>query len=195
MNQALNYQGVDDSAPSELQSMIASSVERLFTEQITPEVLARFDAGHAATDLWQHVVDNGLPGAMVAENAGGSGANWLEISPVLRAIGYWKAPLALSETMLAAWLLSSANLEVPDGPITLIQSGRQGDLNAGGRWWPTMKTAWRSSTCDKTGSAWRLAVILPVKSVTLCILPRRPSTQWGICNWQMWLSRSGCSVR
>jgi acyl-CoA dehydrogenase len=129
MNQALNYQGVDDSAPSELQSMIASSVERLFTEQITPEVLARFDAGHAATDLWQHVVDNGLPGAMVAENAGGSGANWLEISPVLRAIGYWKAPLALSETMLAAWLLSSANLEVPDGPITLIQSGRQGDLN------------------------------------------------------------------
>lgn len=128
MNQALNYQGVDDSAPSELQSMIADSVERLFAQQITPEVLARFDAGQAASELWQLVVDNGLPGALVPEEAGGSGANWLEVSPVLRAIGYWKAPLALSETMLSAMLLARAGLEVPEGPITLIQAGHNGDL-------------------------------------------------------------------
>jgi acyl-CoA dehydrogenase len=128
MNQALNNQGVDDSAPSELQSMISDSVERLFNEQITPQVLARFDAGHAATELWQLVVEQGLPGALVAEEAGGSGANWLEASPVLRAIGYWNAPLALSETMLASLLLSRAGLEVPEGPITLIQVGRLGGL-------------------------------------------------------------------
>lgn len=128
MNQAFDFQVVNDSAPSERQSMIADSVKRLFCEHITPEVLARFDAGHAATELWQQVVDNGLPGALVAEDAGGSGANWLEVSSVLRAIGYWNAPLALSETVLAGGLLSAANMDVPEGPITLIQAGRLGDL-------------------------------------------------------------------
>lgn len=129
MNSALNLDHTNDSAPSELQSMIADSVERLFAERITPEVLARFDAGHAASELWQQVVDNGLPGALVAEEAGGSGASWLEASPILRAIGYWKAPLPLSETMLASLLLASAGLQVPEGPITLIQVGRLGDLS------------------------------------------------------------------
>lgn len=128
MNQATHSQSTDDSAPSELQSMIADSVERLFDEQITPQVLARFDAGHAATDLWRQVIEQGLPGALMAEEAGGSGASWLDVSPVLRAIGYWSAPLPLSETMLASLLLSRAGLEVPEEPITLIQIGRLGDL-------------------------------------------------------------------
>ncbi|MDD2101402.1 acyl-CoA dehydrogenase family protein [Pseudomonas putida] len=128
MNQATHYQAMDDSAPSQLQSIIADSVERLFAEQITSEVLARFDAGHAATALWQQVVEQGLPGALMAEEAGGSAASWLEVSPVLRAIGYWNAPLPLSETMLASMLLARAGLQVPEEPITLIQNGRLGEL-------------------------------------------------------------------
>lgn len=82
----------------------------------------------SATKLWQQVVDQGLPGALIPEEAGGSGASWLEVSPVLRAIGYWSAPLPLSETMLASILLARAGLEVPEEPITLIQTGRLGDL-------------------------------------------------------------------
>lgn len=128
MNQALNFQDADDGAPSELQSMIADSVEGLFAEQITPQLLARFETGHPASDLWQQVVAQGLPGALVPEASGGSGASWLEVSPVLRAVGYWSAPLALSETMLASLLLARAGLEVPEGPLTLIQAGRNGDL-------------------------------------------------------------------
>ncbi|VVM36943.1 acyl-CoA dehydrogenase [Pseudomonas fluorescens] len=128
MNQATHNQALDDSAPSQLQSIIADSVERLFAEQITPQVLASFDAGHAATALWQQVVEQGLPGALMAEEAGGSAASWLEVSPVLRAIGYWSAPLPLGETMLASLLLARAGLEVPEEPITLIQIGRLGEL-------------------------------------------------------------------
>lgn len=128
MTQAIDSQAMDPNAPSPLQSMIADSVERLFADSISAEVLARFDAGHAATDLWQQVVDLGLPGALMAEDAGGSAATWLEVSPVLRAIGYWSAPLALGETMLASLLLAHAGLDVPEGPITLIQVGRHGDL-------------------------------------------------------------------
>lgn len=128
MTTAMNLQGVDDGTPSELQTMIADSVERLFTKQVTRELLERFDAGHRADSLWQMVVDNGLPGALVAQDAGGSGASWLDASPVLHAIGYWQAPLPLVETMVGAALLAQAGMEVPEGPITLIQAGRHGDL-------------------------------------------------------------------
>lgn len=129
MNTAINHQGVEDGTPSELQSMIADSVERLFANEVTRELLEHFDAGHGAASLWQMVVDNGLPGALVAEVAGGSGANWLDASPVLHAIGYWQAPVPLAETMLGAALLAHAGMEVPQGPITLIQAGRLGDLH------------------------------------------------------------------
>ncbi|SDP23203.1 acyl-CoA dehydrogenase family protein [Pseudomonas jinjuensis] len=132
MSEALDLPVADDSAPSELQTMIADSVERLFAEQVTPTLLASFDAGHAADDLWRMVLDNGLPGALVPEDAGGSGASWLDASPVLRAIGYWQAPLALGETMLASLLLARAGLEVPEGAISLIQAGRLGDLRLSG---------------------------------------------------------------
>ncbi|AYC34098.1 acyl-CoA dehydrogenase [Pseudomonas cavernae] len=132
MSEAINTQGVDDSAPSELQTMIADSVERLFAEQVSAELLERFDAGQPVDELWQLVADNGLPGALVPEAAGGSGATWLEASPVLRAIGYWQAPLALGETMLAGLLLAKAGLTVPEGPISLIQAGRLGDLRLDG---------------------------------------------------------------
>ena len=128
MNTAMNLQGADDGTPSELQTMIADSVERLFAKQVTRQLLERFDAGHRADSLWQMVVDNGLPGALVAQDAGGSGASWLDASPVLHAIGYWQAPLPLAETMVGAALLAQAGMEVPEGPITLIQAGRHGDL-------------------------------------------------------------------
>ncbi|MFY0727296.1 acyl-CoA dehydrogenase family protein [Pseudomonas sp. NFX15] len=128
MNTAINHQGLDDGLPSDMQTMIADSVERLFAKQVTRELLERFDDGHRADSLWQMVVDNGLPGALVPEAAGGSGANWLDASPVLHAIGYWQAPLPLAETMLAAALLAHAGMEVPQGPITLIQTGHRGDL-------------------------------------------------------------------
>jgi len=128
MNTAIKHQDADDCIPSEMQSMIADSVERLFAKHVTRELLERFDDGHPADSLWQMVVDNGLPGALVAEAAGGSGANWLDASPVLHAIGYWQAPLPVAETMLGAALLAHAGMEVPEGAITLIQAGRLGDL-------------------------------------------------------------------
>lgn len=128
MNTAINHPGAEDGTPSEMQSMIADSVERLFAREVSRELLERFDAGHSADSLWQKVVDNGLPGALVSEALGGSGATWLDASPVLHAIGYWQAPLPLAETLLAAALLGYAGMEVPEGPISLIQIGRLGDL-------------------------------------------------------------------
>lgn len=108
--------------------MIATTVERLFAEQVSKQLLDRFDAGAAADDLWRQLTELGLPLALAPESAGGSSAGWQEIGPLLRAIGYWQLPLPLGETLLGAWLLAQAGLDVPEGPITLIQDGRQASL-------------------------------------------------------------------
>lgn len=115
-------------AMSELQRLISNSVESLFAEQVPPALLARFDAGEPASALWQLVSEMGLPNALIPEAAGGSAASWLEVRPILRALGYWQVPLPLAETLLASALLARAGLHVPEGPLTLIQVGRQGDL-------------------------------------------------------------------
>ncbi len=115
-------------ARSELQRLISHSVESLFAEQVTPALLARFDAGEPAKALWQLVSELGLPNALAPEALGGSDASWLEVSPILRALGYWQVPLPLAESLLASALLAHAGLQVPEGPLTVIQVGRQNDL-------------------------------------------------------------------
>jgi len=115
-------------APSELQNLIADSVERLFADQVSAERLAAFEAGSGDATLWRQVTDLGLPAALIDEGSGGSGARWSEVAPLLRAIGYWQAPLPLAESMLAGALLARAGLEVPEGPLTLAQAGRHGEL-------------------------------------------------------------------
>jgi acyl-CoA dehydrogenase len=121
-------QGANNDACSELQTLIADSVERLFSRAITPSLLADFDRNGFCDTLWQRLAESGLPHALVPEHAGGSGASLLDASPVLRAIGYWQVPLPLGETLLATALLARAGVEIPEGPISLIQGARLGDV-------------------------------------------------------------------
>ena len=125
---SLDSQGVSYGASTELHTLISDSVERLFNREITPTTLADFDTHGRSDELWQCVADNGLPLALVPEHAGGSGANLLDARSILRGIGYWQAPVPLGETLLATALLSRAGLEIPEGPISLIQAGRLGDV-------------------------------------------------------------------
>ncbi|TDF80742.1 acyl-CoA dehydrogenase [Pseudomonas sp. H9] len=120
--------GADSATPSELHTLIAESVERLFAREISASALADFDRDGCIEALWQRVVDIGLPHALVPEQAGGSGASLRDASAILRAIGYWQAPLPLGETLLATALLTRAGLDIPEGSVSLIQAGRLGDV-------------------------------------------------------------------
>lgn len=123
-----------DAGPSELQDMIAATVDRLFADQVSALLQRDFDAGRTTlTDgLWHSVVELGLDQALVPAEAGGSGANWQEAYPIFRAIGYRQAPLPLAETMLSGLLLARAGLAPPDlasgTPMTVIEAGRHGDV-------------------------------------------------------------------
>ena len=109
-------------------SMIEQSAERLFSQNVDRALLERFEAGEWPGKLWLLAADNGFPLALAPESAGGIGATWTEAYPMLRGLGYWQVPLPLSETMIAALLLSRAGLAIPDGPIAIVDEHESAGL-------------------------------------------------------------------
>ncbi|MGE0312731.1 MAG: acyl-CoA dehydrogenase family protein [Lautropia sp.] len=103
-------------------SMIGQSASRLFAENVGRDLLERTEDGVFPAALWRLVADGGFAHALAREAAGGIGASWHEAWPILRGIGYWQVPLPLAETMVASLLLSLAGLEVPSGPIALLDA-------------------------------------------------------------------------
>jgi acyl-CoA dehydrogenase len=103
--------------------LIEQSAQRLFAEQVDKAARERVEAGAFDARLWKLAVDNGFTLALASEAAGGIGESWGGAAPILHAIGYHQVPLPLAETLVAAQLLSLAGLEVPEGPIALIEQG------------------------------------------------------------------------
>jgi acyl-CoA dehydrogenase len=114
------------------ESLIQQSVQRLFAEQVDKAVRERVEGGAFDDRLWRLAVDNGFAFALASEAAAGSGASWSTAAPILQAIGYHQVPLPLAETMVAALLLSLAGIDLPEGPIALIEQGCGNTLHASG---------------------------------------------------------------
>ena len=110
--------------------LIADSIGRLLAAQVDQGLRERAEGGALDAALWQRVVDGGFGWMLATEAAGGLGQGWGSAFAVLRAIGYWQAPLPLAETMVAAQLASLAGLALPAGPLTLLEQGCGNDLRA-----------------------------------------------------------------
>jgi acyl-CoA dehydrogenase len=117
---------------SEDTSLIEQSVERLFAEQVDKSVRERVEGGAFDERLWRLAVNNGFSLALASEASGGVGESWSAAAPILQGVGYWQVPLPLAETMVGTLLLSQAGVELPDGPIALIEQGLGNDLRASG---------------------------------------------------------------
>lgn len=102
------------------EALIEQTTARVFADHVDASLLARFERGEWPRDLWRLVEDAGLSLALAADGVGGIGASWSDVYPILRGLGYWRAPLPLAETMIAAWALSQAGIDIPAGPIALI---------------------------------------------------------------------------
>jgi len=113
-------------------SMIEQTAARIFADNVDKAALERFEKGEWPARLWALAVDNGLSLALASEEAGGIGASWADAYPILRALGYWQVPLPLAETMVAGLLLSAAGIDIPDGPIALIEEGNAVTLTGSG---------------------------------------------------------------
>jgi len=113
-------------------SMIEQTAARIFADNVDKALLERFEKGEWPARLWALAVDNGMSLALAAEEGGGIGASWADAYPILRALGYWQVPLPLAETMVAGLLLSAAGIDIPDGPIALIEEGNAVTLTGSG---------------------------------------------------------------
>ncbi len=103
---------------SESRTLITDSVNRLFADQIDRALLARFEAGEWLASLWDQVAESGFDQVLSLE---GAAPDWLDAQSVLRAIGYYRVPLPLAESIVGRWLIARAGLAVEDGPITIAQ--------------------------------------------------------------------------
>ena len=122
---------------SEQKAILEESVTRLFGDLVTREALTDAEQGTWPAALWTALEDNGLTQPLTPEDQGGVGASWDEVFVVLRATGYFTAPVPLAETIVAGWLLTRAGLKIPQGPLTIAHHGQARHLAAkrsGGAW-------------------------------------------------------------
>jgi len=105
---------------SDARSLIADTVERLFDDLLDPDGVARAENGTWPAALWAATEEAGLTRALLRGDHGGADGDWLDVFEIARAAGRHSVPLPLVETILAAWLLERAGLEIPDGPIGLV---------------------------------------------------------------------------
>jgi acyl-CoA dehydrogenase len=116
------------SAPDvSVDELLSDAASKLFSDiSDFDTVQAAEDAGWAPT-VWSAVAEGGFAWIGVPEEAGGSGGTLADACEVLRIAGANAAPIPLAETgILGGWLLASAGIALPDGPVT-VAPGRSED--------------------------------------------------------------------
>ena len=105
--------------PGDTRRMLREAAERLFEKHCNAETMRRADAGEFPQALWRALGEAGYTDALVPESAGGAGLEMPDALSLLFSAGRHAVPAPLAETMLAGWLLSSAGIAQPEGPITV----------------------------------------------------------------------------
>ena len=113
-------------ATSEMAILLDQTVTRLFGDLVTKKVLAAAEQGVWPQQLWDAIVENGLTQPLVSEENGGVGASWRDTYVIIRAAGYFSAPVPLPETIAAGSLLSQSGIAVPEGPLSLAKAPKNG---------------------------------------------------------------------
>ncbi|HET6491446.1 MAG TPA: acyl-CoA dehydrogenase family protein [Burkholderiales bacterium] len=122
---------------NDVRAMLVDSATRLMADQVDPKMLdAAKDDGWSAA-LWQVLEEVEFTRLGIPEEAGGAGGTLSDLAAVLRIAGRFAAPVPLAETaMLAAWMLASAGLPLPRGPLAAGPAGQEvvRARRDGGRW-------------------------------------------------------------
>lgn len=118
-------------------AIVLAQADRLLAQHVTPKLLAACDGatGEAAwpAALWAALEENGLPLALVPEEAGGIGLDPATAARLVRACGTHALPLPLPETLAgrALWAAGGGNEEgsltlAPEGPVPRLSRAAGG---------------------------------------------------------------------
>lgn len=158
---------------SENEDMFADSLVRILADHA--------DSVHAAlwaASLWATLDGAGFPRALATESAGGSALGWADAFSLFAAAGQAAAPVPLAESMVAHWLLDTADIASAATLLSLSAPRQPLDLSpqAAGGWpraprcmrtrSPTAKAASFCSALARSGSAARSCQRLPPANAT-----------------------------
>lgn len=110
------------------ESMIEDSAHRLYAQRADRALVERVEAGAFPQALWDEVVAAGFDKVLLPETAGGIGGDWTDAWPLLHGLGRFGVPLPLAETIVGGVMLCAAGVEVPDGPIAVIEAATDGTI-------------------------------------------------------------------
>ena len=117
--------------------LVVGTTDRLLSELCGPAVVATAEDGAWPGALWEALEESALTRAWIPEALGGPGSGLADGFAIVRLAGTHAVPAPLAETLLAGWLASEAELEAPEGPLTVApvdaaySIGLDGDALAG----------------------------------------------------------------
>jgi alkylation response protein AidB-like acyl-CoA dehydrogenase len=101
---------------SEEQILLQDSVNRFLREQVPLDSVRKFAGDNeGGDDIWQGLVELGIPGLIIPEGSGGVGLGKLDAAIVSECLGYNVTPAPFLGTVVMA-------------PVALIESGQREDL-------------------------------------------------------------------
>jgi acyl-CoA dehydrogenase len=99
--------------------IVADLAARIFADLADPQTINRVDDSTWRAPFWRALADAGLPLAWVPEKLGGAGASRADGFALLGVAGRFAVEVPFAETLMAGWLLTCAELEAPDGAMTV----------------------------------------------------------------------------
>ena len=130
---------------NEMRQMIIDSVTKIMKDVCTKEVINESEKGVWAGELWDTLAEAGMITVGVPEELGGVGFEYEDAFEILRLAGKFAAPLPLSETYIANWLLARLGKEASDEPLTIQIPGKGEPMRLAqtdGGWLVTGQVSW-----------------------------------------------------
>jgi acyl-CoA dehydrogenase len=113
--------------------ILVDTMTRLFSSTCSHEAVQAAEATGWAADIWEPLAGPGAPWVGVPVEGGGSGGTLADAIAVVRLGGRFAAPLPIAETgLLGGWLLASAGIVLPDGPVTVVPERVEDELRLEG---------------------------------------------------------------
>ncbi len=167
----------DETGVPGVDPLLTDSARSLFDQTCGFDAVQAAESAGWADEIWQAVAGSGFTTIGVPEAAGGSGGTLADACEVLRIAGSRAAPIPLAETgILGGWLLASAGVALPAGPITvvpgtaddtLVASPGEGGgvrLNGVAHRVPWASRADRIVVLAKLGRGWRVSSVEPART-------------------------------
>lgn len=104
---------------SDTAGLVADAAAQVLRDLCTPEVINEAEQGRWPAALWASLESSGFTLTWVPEALGGGGGEIADAFAVLRVAGQFAAPVPLSETLLAGFVLARAGLSAPSGPLSV----------------------------------------------------------------------------